>query len=53
MSKKQALMDNLKAGVPTEVMKSYVTEKYYKPTEFKQVLPTVDPTFPRTGEEGL
>ena len=51
MSKKQALMDNLKAGVPTEVMKSYVTEKYYKPTEFKQVLPTVDPTFKSTGTE--
>jgi hypothetical protein len=53
MSKKQALMDNLKSGVPTDVMKSYVTEKYYKPTEFKQVLPTVDPTFKSTGQENI
>jgi len=53
MSKKQALMDNLKSGVPTDVMKSYVTEKYYKQPEFKQTVPTVSPTFPITGEEWL
>lgn len=51
MSKKQALMDNLKSWVPTDVMKSYVTEKYYKQPEFKQVLPTVDPTFKTSGQE--
>lgn len=51
MSKKQALMDNLKSGVPVDVMKSYVTEKYYKPVEFKQTVPTVSPTFQYTGKE--
>ena len=44
-------MDNLKNGVPAEVMKSYVTEKYYKPVEFKQTLPSVNPTFQYTGNE--
>lgn len=44
-------MDNLKAGVPKEVMKSYVTEKFYKPVEFKQTVPTADPFFKYTGEE--
>jgi len=51
MSKKQALMDNLKKGVPVEVMKSYVTDKYYKPVEFKQTVPMADPTFKYTGQE--
>ena len=50
MTKKQALMENLKNGVPAEVMKSYVTEKYYKPVEFKQTLPTA-PKFEYTGNE--
>lgn len=51
MSKKQALMDNLKNGVPAEVMKSYVTEKYYKPVEFKQTVQNISPTFEYTGKE--
>lgn len=51
MSKKQALMDNLKSWVPVDVMKSYVTEKYYKPVELKQTVPTVNPTFQYTGQE--
>lgn len=51
MSKKQALMDNLKSGVPKEVMKSYVSEKYYKPVELKQTVSPVKPLFPKSGEE--
>lgn len=51
MENKQALFDNLKSWVPKEVLQSYLTEKYYKPTQFKETLPMAKPLFESTGKE--
>jgi len=51
MDKKQALFDNLKSGVPKDVLKSYLTEKYYQPAQMQEVAPMAQPFFPATGKE--
>lgn len=52
-TKKQNLMDNLKSGVPKEVITSYINENVYKQPQFRETLPMVSPTFPATGNEGV
>jgi hypothetical protein len=44
-------MENLKSGVPKEVITSYINENVYKQPQFRETLPMVSPTFQSTGKE--
>ncbi len=48
---KQNLMDNLKAGIPKEVLQSYITETVYKPKEFSQMYGSTAPTFQYSSQD--
>lgn len=44
-------MDNLKAGIPKEVLQSYITENVYKPKEFSQMYGSTAPTFQYSSQD--